>query len=400
LLMFKKARVLFYRVTSIASLMRISSRLFSSFDWLLALSVFVLVVLGLSAQYGMTLAQESASLSILTKQLIALFVGLLCACALVVWNYRQLQSYARSLYVIGGVLLLSVLFFGVTRRGTTGWFDVGVFDVQPVEFVKLILILSLASVLSRRTQRRVGWREVVMTGVPVALYAILVMFQPDFGSAALMMGVWALMLLMAGMDRKVMLLSLMGGVTLMVGSWFFLFQDFQKERVMTLLQPERDPLGIGYNVTQARIAIGSGRLWGKGLGFGSQSQLQYLPEAQTDFIFAAIAEEFGFVGVLLVLGAFLLLFWRLWMLLRRVRDDFSTFLIVGFTAMLGIQMVVNIGMNLGLVPVTGLPLPFVSYGGSSLVSSLIAFGILESISVRTQQGVSVDNPLDGHAVGA
>ena len=239
-----------------------------------------------------------------------------------------------------------------------------------------------------------------MTGVPVALYAILVMFQPDFGSAALMMGVWALMLLMAGMDRKVMLWSLMGGVTLMVGSWLFLFQDFQKERVMTLLQPERDPLGIGYNVTQARIAIGSGRLWGKGLGFGSQSQLQYLPEAQTDFIFAAIAEEFGFVGVLLVLGAFLLLFWRLWMLLRRVRDDFSTFLIVGFTAMLGIQMVVNIGMNLGLVPVTGLPLPFVSYGGSSLVSSLIAFGILESISVRTQQGVSVDNPLDGHAVGA
>ena len=164
--MFKKARVLFYRVTSIASLMRISSRLFSSFDWLLALSVFVLVVLGLSAQYGMTLAQESASLSILTKQLIALFVGLLCACALVVWNYRQLQSYARSLYAIGGVLLLSVLFFGVTRRGTTGWFDVGIFDVQPVEFVKLILILSLASVLSRRTQRRVGWREVVMTGVP------------------------------------------------------------------------------------------------------------------------------------------------------------------------------------------------------------------------------------------
>lgn len=380
--------------------MRLSSRLFSSFDWLLALSVFVLVVLGLSAQYGMTLAQESESLSILTKQLIALSAGLLCACMLVVWNYRQLQSYARSLYVMGGVLLLGVLFFGVTRRGTTGWFDLGVFDIQPVEFVKLILILSLASVLSRRTHRRIGWREVVVTGVPVALYALLVSLQPDFGSAALVVGMWALMLLMAGMDRKVMLLSLGAGITLVMASWLFLFQDFQKERVMTFLEPERDPLGVGYNVTQARIAIGSGRLWGKGLGFGSQSQLQYLPEAQTDFIFAAIAEEFGFVGVLLVLGAFLLLFWRLWMLLRRVRDDFSIFLIVGLASMIGIQMTVNIGMNLGMIPVTGLPLPFVSYGGSSLVSSLIAFGILESISVRTQQGVSVDNPLDGHSIGA
>ncbi|OGL70679.1 rod shape-determining protein RodA [Candidatus Uhrbacteria bacterium RIFCSPHIGHO2_02_FULL_53_13] len=374
--------------------MRLTSRLFSSVDWLLVLSVFVLVVLGLSAQYGITLAQESAALSIFTKQLVALLVGLLAALVLALSNYRQLQSYVRSLYVFGTALLLGVLFFGVTRRGTTGWFDVGIVDLQPVEFVKLILILTLASMLSRRTHHRIGWREVIITGIPVGVYAFLVMLQPDVGSAALMIGIWVFMLLMAGMDRKVMLVSVIGAVTLMMVSWLLLFQDFQKERVLTFLEPERDPLGVGYNVHQARIAIGSGRLWGKGLGFGSQSQLQYLPEAQTDFIFAAIAEEFGFIGVLLVLGAFFLFLRRQWLLLLRVRDDFSAFLIVGIASMIGIQMAVNIGMNLGLVPVTGLPLPFVSYGGSSLVSSFMAFGILVSISMRTQHGIAVDNPLD------
>ncbi|MBI2476697.1 FtsW/RodA/SpoVE family cell cycle protein, partial [Candidatus Uhrbacteria bacterium] len=161
----------------------------------------------------------------------------------------------------------------------------------------------------------------------------------------------------------------------------------------TFLQPDRDALGVGYNVTQARIAIGSGRLSGRGLGFGSQSQLQFLPEAQTDFIFAAIAEELGFVGILLVLGAFLLYGWRLKRLVARAHDDFTALLYVGLGTLMLTQMLVNIGMNLGLLPVTGLPLPYVSYGGSALVAAMGVFGILESLALRSQ-GAPVHNMHD------
>jgi rod shape determining protein RodA len=360
--------------------------LLSSFDWLLALSVFALMVLGLSAQYGITLGIESESLSIFSKQLIALAIGLIVATVLMLWNYRLLQSYAGTLYAFGAILLIGVLFFGVNRRGTTGWFDLGIVDVQPVEIAKIVLVIAIAALLAQRRQRLIRLKEAIITGIPVAIYVFFVMMQPDFGSAALMIGVWLVLVLMAGLDRKV-LFSMIGiGLISIAMSWAFIFQDFQKERVLTFLQPDRDPLGIGYNVTQARIAIGSGRLWGRGLGFGSQSQLQFLPEAQTDFIFAAIAEELGFVGVSLVIGAFVLFFWRLRALLLKSRDDFTMFLLLGLGALLGIQVVVNIGMNLGMLPVTGLPLPYVSYGGSSLIASFMIFGIMESVAIRSRGG--------------
>ena len=355
--------------------------LLSSFDWLLALSVF-----GLSAQYGITLGAESASLSIFSKQLIALAIGLIVAIALMLWNYRLLQSYAGTLFAFGGVLLFAVLLFGVNRRGTTGWFDLGLVDVQPVEIAKIVLVIALAALLARRRQRLIRLKEVLITGVPVAIYVFLVMLQPDFGSAALMVGVWLVLILMAGIDRKVLLSMIGVGLVAAALSWTFVFQDFQKERILTFIQPERDPLGIGYNVTQARIAIGSGRVWGRGLGFGSQSQLQFLPEAQTDFIFAAIAEELGFVGVGLVVGSFVLFFWRLRAMLLRSRDDFTMFLLLGLGALLGIQVIVNIGMNLGMLPVTGLPLPYVSYGGSSLIASFMVFGVMESVAIRSRGG--------------
>ncbi len=360
--------------------------LLSSFDWLLALSVFALMVLGLSAQYGITLGAESAALSIFSKQLIALAIGLIIAIALMLWNYRLLQSYAGTLFAFGGVLLFSVLLFGVNRRGTTGWFDLGLVDVQPVEIAKIVLVIALAALLARRRQRLIRLKEVLITGVPVAIYVLLVMLQPDFGSAALMVGVWLVLILMAGLDRKVLLVMIGLGLVAAALSWTVVFQDFQKERILTFIQPERDPLGIGYNVTQARIAIGSGRVWGRGLGFGSQSQLQFLPEAQTDFIFAAIAEELGFVGVALVVGSFVLFFWRLRAMLLRSRDDFTMFLLLGLGALLGIQVIVNIGMNLGMLPVTGLPLPYVSYGGSSLIASFMVFGIMESVAIRSRGG--------------
>lgn len=359
------------------------TRLLTQFDWLLALAVFVLLVLGFSALYGIGVASVPPDFSNVTKQLIALGLGLVVCVGLIIWNYQQLRGYAGTLFAAGVVLLAAVLVFGVNRRGTTGWFDLGIVDVQPVEFAKIVLVIAVAAILSRRKSRYVGWRELILTGIPVAIYAGLVMMQPDFGSAALMIGIWGVMMLFAGLPKRIIAAVAATGIGGVLLGWFVFFEEFQRNRILTFLNPELDPLGQGYNVTQAKIAIGAGRVFGRGLGLGSQSQLKFLPEASTDFIFAAIAEELGFVGVLLILGAFALLFWRMWVLLRDVRDEFSAYVLVGLSAFLLLQMTVNVAMNLGLMPVTGLPLPFVSYGGTSLLASLIVFGLLESIALRT-----------------
>lgn len=359
------------------------ARLLAQFDWILAVAVFVLLVLGFSALYGIGLVSAPPDFENVTKQLVALGVGLLLGAMLLFWNYKQLRSYAGTLFGAGGVMLVGVLLFGVTRRGTTGWFDLGLIDVQPVEFAKIIVIVAIAALLARRTRRYMGLRELAITFVPVGAYSGLVMLQPDFGSAALMLGMWGVMMLFAGLRKRVVVLLAGGGIVAALVGWFFVFQAFQRNRILTFLQPELDPLGQGYNVTQAKIAIGSGRLFGRGLGLGSQSQLKFLPEAQTDFIFAAVAEELGFIGVVLILLAFGVLFWRIMVHIRQARDEFSAFLLVGLGALLFLQMFVNVAMNLGLMPVTGLPLPFVSYGGTSLVASLLVFGLIESIALRS-----------------
>ncbi len=358
------------------------SRLLSSFDWLLALSVFVLLVLGISALYGIGLSSAPPDFTNVIKQIVALSIGIVIAMLLALSNFRLLRSYAGTLYATGGVVLMALLVFGVNRRGTTGWFSFGFFDVQPVEFVKIILVVAIAAILASRTRRIVRWKEFIATAIPVVIYSILVMMQPDFGSAALMIGAWIVMLLFAGLDKKVLLSLVATGSAMITGAWFFFFEAFQRNRILTFLNPDLDPLGVGYNVTQAKIAIGAGRFFGRGLGFGSQSQLQFLPEAQTDFIFAAIAEELGFLGVLLVVAAFGLFFWRILRLINKTRDDFTGYLLIGLGTLLFIQMTVNIAMNLGMMPVTGLPLPFVSYGGSSLLSSLVIFGLIESVALR------------------
>ena len=361
------------------------TRLLNAFDWLFALSVFVLMVLGLSALYGIGLSQAPTDFTNVTKQLVALSAGLVVALLLSLWNYRLLQSYVRTLFVFGLGVLTAVLIVGVERRGTTGWFDLGFFDLQPAGFVNIILVVVLATVLANRTRRKMGWKELLNTAVPTFLFAGLVMLQPDFGSAALMIGIWLIMILFAGLDRKIVAALAGGGVLASLGAWFFVFEEFQRNRILVFLNPELDPLGHGYNVVQAKIAIGAGRFFGRGLGLGSQSQLKFLPEAQTDFIFAAIAEELGFLGVLLVLAAFGLFFWRLWVLMKRARDDFTGYLVVGLGALIFLQMTVNIAFNLGLMPVTGLPLPFVSYGGSALLASFIVFGILEGVMLRASR---------------
>lgn len=353
-----------------------------SMDWVLFFSILVLLFLGMAAIYSVDLSRDASDLTNVKKQFVALVLACVIALFVTYSNYQFLEHYRVWLYVAGIILLVGVLVFGQTIRGARGWYVFGSFSFQPVEFMKAATIVMLASYFSRRARRYFGWKEFFESFAIVLLPVIVIMFQPDFGSAAVLMGIWFILALFAGMPMRTLLLLCLGGIVLLTIAWFGLFAPYQKARIATFLNPTEDPLGQGYNVAQAVIAIGAGGLFGRGLGFGTQSQLKFLPESQTDFIFAVIAEELGFFGVTLLLGAFSLLFLRVSRLVRLSRDNFTTYLLLGIVALLFLQILINVGMNLGVFPVTGIGLPFVSYGGSSLVVFLFYIGVIQSIAIR------------------
>lgn len=350
-------------------------------------ATFILVAFGLSAIYSVALSVEGGSFIFFQKQLLAAAVGLGLIFVLSLSNYRLFRNWTTLIYFLGLSALIGVLFFGTTVRGTTGWFSLFGFSVQPVEFMKLALILTLTKYFGEKARRRPGWREILTSGLYTGVPTVLVLLQPDFGSAAILALIWLVYLFFSGLRFWQAAVLAVAAAAVGLLSWFFLFVEYQRERILIFLDPSRDPLGRGYNVLQAIIAIGSGQLFGRGLGFGSQSQLKFLPESQTDFVFAVIAEELGFIGVLLVLGAFCLLFSRLFRLIKGSHDNYTTYLLLGSGAVLFIQFFVNIAMNLGLLPVAGITLPFMSYGGSSLLTMMALVGLLQSVAVRMGSAV-------------
>lgn len=351
-------------------------------DMILAIAVFMLFALGISAIYSVELSREGSGFFLVQKQLIAYALGIVGACALIFTNYFQLKSLGRLIYISGLALMVLVLIFGADIRGTTGWFLLGPFSFQPVEFMKIALAVALARYFSEQARRHFGWREIIGSGAITAIPFFFTMMQPDLGSATLLLGIWLTVMFFAGFRWYHGAVFGVAGVLAVIFGWFFFLQNYQKERLMVFLDPMLDPLGSGYNILQAKIAIGSGRLFGRGLGFGSQSQLKFLPESQTDFIFAVIAEELGFIGVMVLFLAFGLLFWRILVLISRAKDHFTAFLAAGLFGALFVQATVNIGVNLAILPATGVALPFVSYGGSSVLISLLMVGILQSIAVH------------------
>lgn len=352
---------------------------FASADWPAFLAAVVLSLIGLSTIYSVALSQQGGDILNVRKQAIALAIGLFVYVLLANANYRLLRGYALVIYLVGNALLASVLMFGSTIRGTTGWFSLGPVSFQPVELMKIVLVIALAAYMSSRARRSFGLRELFETFAIMALPAALTLLQPDLGSASILMIIWGSVVLFAGLSKR-HLAGLIGvSAILLVVGWHF-FAPYQKARITTFLNPAADPLGQGYNVTQAVIAVGAGGWFGRGLGFGSQSQLKFLPESQTDFIFAVIAEELGFVGVLLVLGLWFLIFMRLLRQARRAPDAFASYVLIGLGASLLWQTLVHAGMNVGVLPVTGLGLPLVSYGGSSLVFTWLMLGVVESVA--------------------
>jgi len=358
--------------------------LLRKFDWLLFLAPMLLGILGLMAIYSTDLSIGDVVFFNFKKQLIAFILGVIVMFIFTILNFQQLKNAKNILYFMGVIVLFLVLIIGQKLRGTTGWFILGPLSFQPIEIIKIILVIFLADYFSRQGRMLFALKDIFKSFIAGFILIILVLKQPDLGSSIILFLIWLGMLMVSRIRKKhIAILFLLFSVIISV-SWFFVLEPYQKDRILTFINPDLDPLRAGYNIKQSIIAVGSGGFFGKGLGFGSQSQLRFLPEAHTDFIFALIAEEMGFFMVIIILGLYGLFFWRILTLAKTSESDFVSFVCIGFLIMFMAEMIINIGMNLGLMPVTGLALPFVSLGGSSLVSKFIAVGILQSIKIRTQ----------------
>lgn len=346
------------------------------------LATLFLSVMGILSVASATLNEEVRFSSFALRQTLFVIVGVSIALLIARLDYRQAIVWSPWLYGAMLFLLIAVFIGGQTIRGAQSWFEVGIVQLQPAEFAKVIAIIVLARYFSYYRHSFFKFRHILRSLLLVLPIVLLVALQPDFGSAALILMIWVGMVLITGVSRRFLLLF---GLILLIGgatTWTVGLQPYQKTRILAFLQPQTDPLGAGYNAIQSTIAVGSGGLFGRGLGQGSQSQLNFLPEQHTDFIFAVISEELGLVGaglVLLVTGYLIVM---LVVIGRAAADDFGFYIAIGGAMLLFVQSTINIGMNMGIMPITGVPLPLVSYGGSSYLSTAILIGVVMSVSLR------------------
>ncbi len=350
----------------------ITHRILSAIDPLLIVSVLVIALFGLSAMSSLE------SNVFMQKQLVWLSVA---AGVFIVSSFMDFRFLRRSGVVmvayLGTVVLLAVMFvIGSAFQGAQSWLDIGAFAIQPSEFAKLAVILVLAKYFSRRHVDIASIRHIIVSGTYAFIIFILILLQPDFGSAMIIAFVWFGMVLASGISKKHIAALLVVGLVAIGGAWQFIFHDYQKDRIMSFVYPLADIQGDGYNAYQSTIAVGSGGILGKGLGYGTQSKLKFLPEYETDFIFASFAEEWGFVGAIILFILFSIIIWRLLYFAIRGVTNFEMLFTVGVATLFVSQFFVNIGMNIGLLPVTGVTLPFMSYGGSHLVAEALALGIV------------------------
>jgi rod shape determining protein RodA len=381
-------------------------RLLRRLDWSLLAAVLALCLYGLVMIYSATRSPEAAGLappsSFALKQSIWLLLALAVFLVTVLVDYERIARWHVPLYAGALVLLIAVLFVGRAPSGAASWIAVGGFRLQPSEFAKIAVILSLAAFLGPRVDQIQSLRVVLLSLLIPAAPVLLVVVQPDFGTALVMVAIWFGALYLAGARAAHLGIVLASGLALFALMWNLdrppldravpgpiagiiskaALKDYQKRRLTIFLNPQSDPLGAGYHVIQSRVAIGSGQLTGRGLFRGTQSRLRFIPERHTDFIFSVVGEELGLLGAASMLVLYLFLFWRGLRVAIRARDSLGSLLAAGAISMLIFHCIVNIGMSVNIMPITGLPLTFVSYGGSNLVVSFIAFGLLQNVHIR------------------
>ena len=345
-----------------------------------AIVIMSLVIIG-SATHVNTPSEERYWF--VQRQGISIIVDIALAIFLMNFDYKILQRYGNHFYVFNLILLILVMLIGQTALGAQRWIALGPISIQPSEFSKLIMIIALAALMEKR-----GRIRSLSDLTPVAGYVLvpflLVLKQPELGTSLVFLAIFFGMVFVAGIRLRI-LFGIFGlGLAAMPVLWHFL-KDYQKMRIMVFMDPNVDPLGAGYHIIQSKIAIGSGLLFGKGLFGGTQSQLNFLPENHTDFIFSVVGEELGFVGCTVLLLLYLIVLWRGIKIAQDASDTFGRLLAVGITSMIAFHVLVNVGMTMGIMPVTGIPLPLMSYGVSSLTTNIMAIAILLNIQLRRQK---------------
>ena len=358
------------------------------FDWLLMGAVLLLMALGLISLFSLAGAGGSPFFH---RQLIwaAIGLGMLAGASYIDFRIFRTQSVAIFIFYLLTILLLAALFIiRLKVRGVESWLNFGLFSFQPVELTKLTLIILLAKFFSKRHIEIYRIEHLVVSGLYVAIPTLLVLVQPDLGSSIVLVAIWISVVLFSGMKLRHFVLLMVLFSILSYGVWHAGLKPYQKARITTFLDPYTDPKGAGYQMIQSMIAVGSGKVWGKGLGYGSQSHLNFLPEAEADFIFAAFAEEWGFVGTATMIVMLSIVFWRILSIGSRSADNFSRLYTLGFAASLFTQSFIHIGANMGVLPITGITLPFASYGGSSLVTLLVGIGIVQNINMNARRVIT------------
>ena len=354
-------------------------RYLKQLDWILIICAFLLVIIGLFSLYSSSSGR--GDFLNFEKQLVFFGIGIFLMFFFCFFDWRAFRensSLILILYFACIVGLIGLFFLAPEIRGVQKWYKVGPFSIDPAEFMKIVLVILLAKYFSMRHIEMYRVKHIVLSGFYILLPVSLVFFQPDFGSVIILVALWIGILIASGIKLRHFLILFLCGILILTLCWLFLIKDYQKERVISFLFPA-DPLGAGWSQNQARIAIGSGGIFGQGIFNGSQTRYGFLPEPQTDFIFAAVAEETGLIGVSALLILYLVLILRIFKIAMSSQSNFPRLLCIGLVAILICQIFIHIGMNLGILPIIGISLPLVSYGGSGLITILAALGMIQNI---------------------
>lgn len=353
-------------------------RLYHHIDWAMLVALLALCGIGLAQIYSAT----GGPTRVFETQVYGILLGVVALIVCLSIDYRSLGDKSHLIYLVVIALLCYVLFFGAVRGGSRRWIDLGVFNLQPSEFAKAAVALVLAKFFGESRRGAITNVDLLIAGMLTAVPLLIIARQPDLGTAVTLLPILLVVAFIAGMPMRILGMLALVALLATPVAWKFALQDYQKERISTFLDPAQDARGAGYQQIQARITVGSGGLWGKGFTNGTQGQLRFLPVAHNDFIFSVLAEEQGFAGVLVALGLYLFVILRALEAARLAKDRLGAYLVMGVLASFIFQVVYNITMSAGLAPVKGLTLPLMSYGGSSMIATLMGFGLILNVRMR------------------
>ncbi|ATW25490.1 rod shape-determining protein RodA [Candidatus Formimonas warabiya] len=380
------------------------AKLLKNIDWIFLGLLVTIMLISLTVLKSASANVFQDQYYFVKKQLLWIFVGFCVMVFVAVFDYSFFKRIGNYLYIFNLILLVSVFIMGYEAKGAQRWISLGFFDLQPSEFAKIAIIVSFACLLAKRQGYLERFQDIIPCLLFIGIPMGLILKQPDLGTSLVFLAIMFGMLWVGGANPKIILIMVAGiflVAALIFGVLFFATDGFQKPpeelpiplplksyqlmRLIIFVNPNMDPLGAGYHVIQSQVAIGSGGFWGKGYRQGSQVQGNFLPEHHTDFIFSTVGEELGFVGSCLILLIYFFLLWRMILIAKDARDTFGTLIVVGVASMLAFQILVNVGMTIGIMPVTGIPLPFLTYGGSGMLTNMISMGLVLSVNLRKQQ---------------